>query len=80
METPSERQLWNQLREQRELLGNAIEELLRFISPILWVTRVMTEDVETRRPSPAKRQQDTSRGPGQPITTRLNSKTPKPWI
>lgn len=42
----SERRLWNQLREQPELLGNAIEELLRFISPVLWVTRVMKEDVE----------------------------------
>jgi cytochrome P450 len=42
----SERQLWDQLREHPELLGDAIEELLRFISPVLWVTRVVTEDVE----------------------------------
>jgi cytochrome P450 len=42
----SERQLWNQLCEHPELVENAVEELLRFISPVLWSNRLMTEDVE----------------------------------
>lgn len=41
-----ERSLWNQLRENRELLPNAVEELLRFISPVLSVARVLSEDFE----------------------------------
>ena len=41
-----ERPLWNQLRENRELLPNAVEELLRFVSPVLSVARVLTKDFE----------------------------------
>jgi cytochrome P450 len=37
---------WNQLRDGRELLPNAIEELLRFVSPVLSIARVLTEDFE----------------------------------
>jgi len=75
----SEQRPWNQLREQPELLGNAIEELLRFISPVLWVTRIMTEDVELDG-QVLRKAAGSNSGPAQPITTRLNSKTPKPWI
>ena len=41
-----QRSLWNQLRDNRELLPNAVEELLRFISPVLSLARVLTEDFE----------------------------------
>lgn len=41
-----ERSLWNRLCDDRELLPNAVEELLRFISPVLSVARVLTEDFE----------------------------------
>jgi cytochrome P450 len=41
-----ERSPWNQLRENRELLPNAVEELLRFVSPVLSIARVLTEDFE----------------------------------
>jgi cytochrome P450 len=40
------RSLWNQLREAPGLIGNAIEELLRFVSPVLWVSRLVAEDIE----------------------------------
>jgi len=43
-----ERSHWNQLRENCELLPNAVEELLRFVSPVLSVARVLTEDFECR--------------------------------
>ncbi len=43
-----ERSHWNQLRDNRELLPNAVEELLRFISPVLSIARVLTEDFECR--------------------------------
>jgi cytochrome P450 len=39
---------WKELRESRELLPNAIEELLRFVSPVLSIARVLTEDFECR--------------------------------
>jgi cytochrome P450 len=42
------RNLWDQLCLAPELLGNAIEELLRFVSPVLWVARVPAEDIELR--------------------------------
>jgi cytochrome P450 len=42
----SDRKLWSQLRDQPELLENAVEELLRFVSPLVWLPRVMTEEVE----------------------------------
>ncbi|MFL6449303.1 MAG: cytochrome P450 [Bryobacteraceae bacterium] len=41
-----ERSLWNQLRDDRALLPNALEELLRFVSPVLTISRVLTEDFE----------------------------------
>jgi cytochrome P450 len=40
------RMLWNQLKDSPELLGNAVEELLRFVSPVLTVARVLKEDFE----------------------------------
>ena len=40
------RALWNQLRAAPELIENAVEELLRFVSPVLWVSRVAAEDIE----------------------------------
>jgi cytochrome P450 len=42
----SERRLWDQLLEHPKILGNATEELLRFISPILWIPRIMTKDTK----------------------------------
>jgi cytochrome P450 len=42
----SERRRWVQLLEEPKLLENATSELLRFISPILWVSRTMTRDIE----------------------------------
>jgi cytochrome P450 len=42
----SERHLWDQLLEHPKILANATEELLRFISPILWIPRKMTKDTE----------------------------------
>jgi cholest-4-en-3-one 26-monooxygenase len=42
----SERRRWVQLLEELKLLENATSELLRFISPILWVSRTMTRDIE----------------------------------
>ncbi len=43
-----DRGLWNQLKHSPELLGNAVEELLRFISPVLTVARVLKENFECR--------------------------------
>ncbi len=40
------RSLWNQLKNSPELLGNAVEELLRFVSPVLTVARILKEDFE----------------------------------
>ena len=40
------RELWEQLREQPELIGNAVEELVRFVSPVLWISRIPSEDIE----------------------------------
>jgi cytochrome P450 len=41
-----DRALWDQLRAAPELIENAVEELLRFVSPVLWVSRVAGEDIE----------------------------------
>jgi cytochrome P450 len=42
----SERRQWNQLCAHPERVENAVEELLRFISPVLWVNRLMAEELE----------------------------------
>jgi cytochrome P450 len=39
------RELWERLSEAPELMPSAVEELLRFVSPVLWVSRVATEDI-----------------------------------
>jgi cholest-4-en-3-one 26-monooxygenase len=39
---------WERLREQPELLPDAVEEILRWVSPISHFTRVATEDCEVR--------------------------------
>jgi cytochrome P450 len=40
------RELWEQLRSAPEMIPSAVEELLRFVSPVLWVSRVAAEDIE----------------------------------
>jgi cytochrome P450 len=40
------RELWEQLDAAREMLPTAVEELLRFVSPVLWVSRLPAEDIE----------------------------------
>jgi cytochrome P450 len=37
---------WDLLRDRRELLPRAVEEILRWVSPIIYFTRVATHDVE----------------------------------
>lgn len=39
---------WEKLRDRPELLGDAVEEILRWVSPISHFTRVATEDCEVR--------------------------------
>ncbi len=39
-------QLWRRLREDRTLVENAIEETLRFESPVQMLTRMVTRDIE----------------------------------
>ena len=39
---------WHKLRAQPELLPDAVEEILRWVSPISYFTRVATEDYELR--------------------------------
>jgi cytochrome P450 len=41
-----DRRLWTRLLDSPGLLGNAIEELLRFVSPVLSMGRIATEDFE----------------------------------
>jgi cytochrome P450 len=43
-----DRAQWDQLRERPELLPDAVEEILRWVSPISHFTRVATEDCEVR--------------------------------
>jgi cytochrome P450 len=40
------RELWEQLRAAPDMIPSAVEELLRFVSPVLWVSRVAAEDIE----------------------------------
>jgi cytochrome P450 len=40
------RELWEQLRSAPELIPSALEELLRFVSPVLWVSRLAAEPIE----------------------------------
>jgi cytochrome P450 len=40
------RELWEQLRSAPEMIRAAVEELLRFVSPVLWLPRVPVDDVE----------------------------------
>jgi cytochrome P450 len=37
---------WRMLREEPDVVPNAVEELLRFVSPVQWVLRVATADVD----------------------------------
>ncbi|HVO23393.1 MAG TPA: cytochrome P450 [Candidatus Margulisiibacteriota bacterium] len=39
---------WEKLRDHRELLSDAVEEILRWVSPIAHFTRTATEDCEVR--------------------------------
>jgi cytochrome P450 len=40
------RELWEQLGAAPEMIPTAVEELLRFVSPVLWLSRLPTEDIE----------------------------------
>jgi cytochrome P450 len=40
------RELWEQLGAAREMIPTAVEELLRFVSPVLWASRLPAEDIE----------------------------------
>jgi cytochrome P450 len=40
------RELWEQLGAAPEMIPAAVEELLRFVSPVLWVSRLPKEDIE----------------------------------
>jgi cytochrome P450 len=40
------RELWEQLGATPEMIPAAVEELLRFVSPVLWTSRLPTEDIE----------------------------------
>jgi cytochrome P450 len=40
------RELWKQLTAAPEMIPSAVEELLRFVSPVLWVSRLSAEDIE----------------------------------
>ena len=40
------RELWEQLRAAPEMIPAAVEELLRFVSPVLWLSRLPTHDIE----------------------------------
>jgi cytochrome P450 len=40
------RELWEQLRAAPDMIPSAVEELLRFVSPVLWVSRVAADDIE----------------------------------
>jgi cholest-4-en-3-one 26-monooxygenase len=42
------REEWEKLRDRPELLPDAVEEILRWVSPIIHFTRVATEDAEVR--------------------------------
>jgi cytochrome P450 len=40
------RELWEQLRAAPDIIPSAVEELLRFVSPVLWISRLATDDFE----------------------------------
>jgi cytochrome P450 len=40
------RELWGQLRSAPEMIPAAVEELLRFVSPVLWLPRTPVDDLE----------------------------------
>jgi cytochrome P450 len=40
------RELWEQLGAAPEMIPLAVEELLRFVSPVLWLSRLSAEDIE----------------------------------
>ena len=40
------RNLWQRLVEAPEIIPGAVEELLRFVSPVLWASRLLAEDIE----------------------------------
>ena len=40
------RELWEQLRSTPDMVPSVVEELLRFVSPVLWLSRVAAEDIE----------------------------------
>jgi cytochrome P450 len=40
------RELWGQLRSAPEMIRTAVEELLRFVSPVLWLPRTPVDDIE----------------------------------
>jgi cytochrome P450 len=40
------RELWEQLGAAREMIPTTVEELLRFVSPVLWASRLPVEDFE----------------------------------
>ncbi|HEX4200836.1 MAG TPA: cytochrome P450, partial [Chthoniobacterales bacterium] len=44
-----QRELWEQLRSAPEMIPAAVEELLRFVSPVLWLPRTPVDDVELDR-------------------------------
>ena len=41
-----DRRQWEQLVARPDLLPGAVEELLRFVSPVLWLARIAKEDIE----------------------------------
>jgi cytochrome P450 len=40
------REKWEQLRAAPEMIPTAVEELLRFVSPVLWLSRLPARDIE----------------------------------
>jgi cytochrome P450 len=40
------REKWEQLRAAPKMIPTAVEELLRFVSPVLWLSRLPTHDIE----------------------------------
>jgi cytochrome P450 len=40
------RELWEQLAAAPEMIPSAVEELLRFVSPVLWLSRLPADDIE----------------------------------
>jgi cytochrome P450 len=40
------RDLWEQLGAAPEMITSAVEQLLRFVSPALWISRLPAEDIE----------------------------------